>query len=128
MLFKLPGFATRSMLCALAIAILGTTPLGYAAADPYTVADINVDLTRETSDLARQEGLQQAHVQAFEHLLQRLTLTSSQGSLPLVDYATAAEHAGGLKIEDEKTTATRYAARMTIIFRQDLVRSYLKDI
>lgn len=127
MLIKLPGFAIRSMLCALAITILGGVPLGNASANPYTVADINVDLTRETSAIARQDGLQQAHVQAFEHLLQRLTPTSAHNNLPRVDYATAADHAGGLKIEDEKTTATRYAAKMTITFRQDLVRSYLKE-
>ena len=77
MLIKLPGFAIRSMLCALAITILAAMPPGSASANPYTVADINVDLTRETSAIARQDGLQQAHVQAFEHLLQRLTPTSS---------------------------------------------------
>jgi hypothetical protein len=115
------------MLCALAVTILGMAPFNTAVADPYTVADINVDLTRETSAIARQDGLQQAHVQAFGHLLRRLTPASSHGSLPRFDYATAADHAGGLKIENEKTTATRYAAKMTISFRQDLVRSYLRE-
>ena len=127
MLIKRLGFAIRGILRALSITILIAMPIGYASANPYTVADINVDLTRETSAIARQDGLEQAHVVAFQHLLQRLTPASAHGRLPLVDYATAADHAGGLKIEDEQTTATRYAAKMRISFRQDLVRSYLKE-
>lgn len=116
-----------SLLCVLAVTVLVTVPLGNAQANPYTVADINVDLTRETSAIARQQGLEEAHVQAFDHLLRRLTPASSHNQIPKIDYATAADHAGGLKIEDEKTSATRYAAKMTITFRQDLVRSYLKE-
>jgi hypothetical protein len=127
MLIKLLGFATRGMLRALSITVLSAMPIGYAFANPYVVADINVDLTRETSAIARQDGLEQAHVSAFKHLLQRLTPASAHDRLPLVDYATAADHASGLKIEDEQTTATRYAAKMAISFRQDLVRSYLKE-
>ena len=127
MLIKLPSLAVRGVLCALAITILCAGQAGNALANPYTVADINVDLTRETSAIARRDALQQAHVQAFEHLLKRLTPASAHSRLPRIDYATAADHAGGLKIEDEKTTAKRYAAKMTITFRQDLVRSYLKE-
>lgn len=97
------------------------------AQDPYTVTDINVDLTRETSAIARQEALEQAHVQAFDHLMKRLTPASSHSRLPKSTYGLAADHARGLKIEDERTSAVRYAAKMTISFRPDMVRATLRD-
>lgn len=107
--------------CAAPLAAFGQT------ADPYTVTDINVDLTRETSAIARQEALEQAHVQAFRHLLERLTLPQDRGRLPAVTYVMAADHASGLRIEDEATTAARYAAKMTISFQRDRVRELLRE-
>lgn len=113
---------------AVATAWLTTAPAARAqSSDPYTVADINVDLTRETSALARQEGLEKAHIQAFQQLLERLTPAEDRARLPRVDYALAADHASGLRIEDEVASSTRYAARMTISFRSDLVRDLLRD-
>lgn len=97
------------------------------AADPYTVTDIQVDLTRETSALARQEALQKAYVQGFQHLLQRLAQPEDRGRLPRVTYALATDHASGLRIADEQTTATRYAATLTIGFQPDRVRDLLRQ-
>ncbi len=100
---------------------------GARASDPYTISNINIDLTRETSSIARQEAFETAHIQAFEHLLNRLTPLADRGRLPPVTYALAADHAAALKIEDEKTTATRYAATMEIAFRPDRVRAFLRQ-
>ncbi|MEQ9126020.1 MAG: hypothetical protein RIM80_26040, partial [Alphaproteobacteria bacterium] len=98
-------------------------PAAAQPAGPFTVADVEVDLTRETSAIARQEALEQAYVEAFERLLQRLAPADQYGRLPKVDYAMAADNSAGLRIEDERTTATRYAAKFTVAFRQDRVRS-----
>lgn len=117
----------RLLLSAIAVTILAGLWGAPAHADPFAVADINVDMTRQTSAIARREALEQAHVQAFEHLLKRLTPASDHGRLPRIDYPTAVDYAAGLKISDEKTTATRYAAKMTISFRPDLVRAYLRE-
>lgn len=114
----------------LALLILGLTTItapASAADDPYTVTDINVDLTRETSAIARQEAFEQAHVQAFEHLLTRLTPAADRNRLPKVDYALAADHAAGLKVDNERSSATRYAATLTISFIPDRVREFLRD-
>jgi hypothetical protein len=114
----------------LAVSALAIVLLAGSAAraqDPYTVSDINVDLTRETSAIARQDAIEQAHVQAFEHLLQRLTPAADRSRLPKVTFALAANHAAGLRIDDEKSSATRYAAKMTISFRQDRVRELIRD-
>jgi len=102
-------------------------PAAAQAAGPYTVADVEVDLTRETSAIARQEALEQAYVEAFERLLQRVAPADQYGRLPKVDYAMAADNAAGLRIDDERTTATRYAAKFTVAFRQDRVRSLLRN-
>ncbi len=113
---------------AVLVAGLGFAPVANAQSqDPYTVTDINVDLTRETSATARQEAIQQAHIQGLRHLLERLTPASEHGRIPDIGYGTAADLADGLRIQDEKTTATRYAANMTISFRKDRVRSYLRQ-
>lgn len=97
------------------------------APDPYTVTDINVDLTRDTSAIARQQGLEQGHVQAFQHLLRRLTLPQDHARLPKVTYVMAADHATGLRIEDEATSTTRYSAKLAISFNRDRVRELLRQ-
>ena len=115
---------------ALAIIVMTTvswTGASAQIADPFTVTDIKVDLTRETSELARQEALQKAYVEGFRHLLERLALPEDRARLPRIDYATAADHATGLRIADEQTTATRYAATLTIGFQPDRVRQLLRQ-
>lgn len=119
----------RLFLAALALICgLATAPEVRAqAGDPFTVTDINVDLTRETSAIARQEAIEQAHVEAFAHLLERLTPADERGRLPRSTFALAADHANALKIEDEAASSTRYAAKMTIAFDPDRVRATLRD-
>jgi len=108
--------ARLRQLAVLILALVAPTLVEAQGADPYTVDDINVDLTRETSAIARQQAIEQGHVQAFGHLLRRLTLPQDHGRLPKVTYAMAADHASGLRIADEATSATRYAAKLAITF------------
>lgn len=118
-----------------ALAIIAMTTLSWTGisgasaqpVDPFTVTDIKVDLTRGTSELARQEALRNAYVEGFRHLLERLALPEDRARLPRVDYATAADHATGLRIADEQTTATRYAATLAIGFQPDRVRQLLRQ-
>jgi len=123
------GFLRKLAVIALAWGVLLGAPSMASAqsTDPFTVTDINVDLTRETSAIARQEALEKAHIEAFEHLLRRLTPASDHDRLPQATYAMAADHASGLRIEDEATTATRYAAKMAISFNPDRVRQLLRE-
>lgn len=114
-------------LVVLILALAAPTFVQAQGADPYTVDDINVDLTRETSAIARQQAIEQGHVQAFGHLLRRLTLPQDHGRLPDVTYAMAADHASGLRIADEATSATRYAAKLAITFDRDRVRELLRE-
>ncbi|MEL0091508.1 MAG: DUF2066 domain-containing protein [Rhodospirillales bacterium] len=97
------------------------------ASDPYTVSAISVDLTRETSAIARQEAIESAHTQAFNRLFKRLSFSRETERLPEITYSLAADLTAGLKIDDEVTSETRYAAEITISFIPEQVRKLFQE-
>ncbi|MEL0323192.1 MAG: DUF2066 domain-containing protein [Rhodospirillales bacterium] len=97
------------------------------AADPYTVSGIVVDLTRETSAIARKEAIESAHVEAFERLFKRLSVSDKSADFPEITYLVAADHTAGFKIDDEVTSETRYAAKITISFVPERISNFFQE-
>jgi hypothetical protein len=60
-------------------------------------------------------------------LTERLTLAGDRERLPAVNDAALAALVQGIEIADERTSATRYIARLNVRFKPDGVRQYLRD-
>jgi len=118
----------RSLAAALFLVLVANSFMRSAeAADPYTVSGIVVDLTRETSAIARKEAIEIAHVQAFERLFKRLSVSNKSADFPEINYLIAADHTAGFKIDDEVTSETRYAAKITISFVPERVSNFFQE-
>ena len=89
----------------------------------YTVRDLQVDERAKSAALARDKGLRDAQQRAFAMLLTRLALPGQDLSF---DPAAVAGMVQAMEIASEKTSTTRYIARVNIRFKRDAVRNWLK--
>ena len=92
----------------------------------FTVGNVAVDATAETAAAARTAAVADGERRAFRRLLERLTLAADRGRLPTVDAARLNELVQDFEIADERTSATRYIARLTVRFRPDGIRTLLR--
>lgn len=101
-----------------------------ALAPPARAADllsasILVDATAQSAAQAKEKALQEGQQQAFRRLLESMTVESDQARLPrpanwqdwLVDFS----------VDQEKTSAVRYLAVLTVRFKAQPVRNLLRD-
>ncbi len=94
------------------------------SADPYVVADVEVDASAVTAAQARDVALAEGQRRAFNRLLRRLTLGADHGRLPKVDDLTLVVQ--GIEVEKERTSPTRYIATLNVRFNKTAVRDLLK--
>jgi len=97
-----------------------------APMSPYSVA-VPVDATAENAAKARDVAIADGQVRALAVLLRRLTPASAEVRLPKVSSAEAARLVQSFGVADERSSATRYLARLTVDFRRDAVRRLLRD-
>ena len=105
------------------LALLFAVP---AAADMFTVARVAVDETAETAAAARDIALTKGQQRALRRLLERLTLKADHGRLPSLEAGAVAELVSGIGIDEEKTSATRYIASLSVAFKKDEMRRLLR--
>lgn len=104
-------------------AILFLVSCGSAGAqDMFVVEAVPVDITADTAANARDRGIEQATRQAFERLTERLATEPGFGPPPHVSDAAVQNLVEGIEIADEKASAVRYIAKITVRFRPDAVR------
>ena len=96
------------------------------AADLFTVTGVPVDATADSSANARVHALAEGQRLAYRQLLQRLTLRSDWARLPNVDEAGLNDLVLGIEIADERTSSTRYIAKLSVSFNRDGVRALLR--
>jgi hypothetical protein len=99
------------------------------AANPlevFTVAGVPIDGTAASAAAARGPALADGQRRALAVLLRRLTLRSDHERLPKIDDRQLASLVQGIELADERTSATRYIARLTVRFRPDGVRALLR--
>lgn len=105
-------------------AAVGASP---AAADIFSVSGISVDETADTAAAARAKAFRRGQREALNILLRRLTQRSDQARLPTVDADHLEFMVRALQVTDEKTSAVRYLAKMTVAFKPPEVRRLLRD-
>ncbi|MDZ4761041.1 MAG: DUF2066 domain-containing protein [Alphaproteobacteria bacterium] len=98
-----------------------------AAADPFQVRDLNVDVTAASPQAAQQQGWAQARLEAARRLIDRLTLPADRAAASQpVDPAAVARLYTSVDFQgSEKRTATRYIAVLIVNFDGKAVRDYL---
>jgi len=102
-------------------------PAAAAGGDPFTIADLPVDVTASTSTAAREQALGEAPQRALRLLLERLTLQADHGFLPTLAPMAVDQYVRGLEVADERSSQVRYIARVTTRFRPDAVRTLLRQ-
>ncbi len=99
---------------------------GPGPADLFTARGVAVDATEQTAAAARDVALGEGQQRALDIVLRRITLRADQARLPAPAPEEVAALTGGLQIEDEKTSATRYLAKLTVSFKKGEIRALLR--
>lgn len=99
----------------------------------YTVHNVNVDITADNALVAREKAFEQAQVQAFTELMDRLALggdSTPDGEKVMPDPITLASMINDYEVTKEKLSSVRYIGTYTFRFKEDAVRSYFsaKDV
>jgi hypothetical protein len=93
----------------------------------YTVSNVSVDATAQSSAQARDVARADGERRAFRMLLERLTLRSDWGRLPKVSDADLIELVQDFEVTSERSSTVRYLATLTYRFRPEPVRRLLRD-
>ncbi|MEW5727112.1 MAG: DUF2066 domain-containing protein [Pseudomonadota bacterium] len=115
----------RPAVLALVLAVLAATPAwAQSAAEAFSVRGIDVDVTAANVTQAKEQAIADGQRQAFRLLLERLTAPEDHPRLPAVD---GIEYVRDFSVEQERSTAVRYLATLTVRFNPPAVRKLLRD-
>lgn len=89
--------------------------------DVFTVSDVAVDVTDATASQARERALLDGQRQAFQKLMQRLA-TDTNVRAPRLDESTLTGLVRSIDVANERTSAVRYLATLTVRFNPAAVR------
>lgn len=94
--------------------------------EPFTVTGVPVDVRAENVNLARGLALLEGQRAAFQTLLQRLTATADAQKLPRLSDEELQDLVLDVGIDQEKRSAVRYLATLSVRFKPDAVRRLLR--
>ena len=92
----------------------------------FTITDVAVDETAASASDARDIALATGQRRAVQRVFRRLIVRADARLLPQPTDDDIASLVQNIELSDEKTSATRYLATMTVAFKPDLVRNYLR--
>jgi len=115
------------ILAAIILAFSAAVGDAAAATDVFLVRGISVDETADTAAAARAAAFRRGQREALNILLRRLTQRADHGRLPAVDAERLEFMVRALQVADEKTSAVRYLAKMTVAFKPLEVRRLLRE-
>ncbi len=94
------------------------------AADAFAVRGIDVDVTAASVAAAKEQALAEAERVGFRRLLERLTMPADHARLPAAD---ALQYVRDVAIEQERSSAVRYIAVLTVRYNPTAVKKLLRD-
>ncbi len=123
------GWTVAVAVAAVGAAVLTgrSAPAAAAPVDVYEVTDVAVDVTAETAAEARKQALSAGEKLAFRKLLERLTLQEDHARLPDFAATDIAPYVKDFAVADEKTSAVRYLAKLSVRFKRSEVRALLNE-
>ncbi len=95
--------------------------------DVYAISRVAVDVTAQSASAARAEAHARGQAEAFGRLVSRLVPRASQPDVPTPDPGQLANLIASFQVTQEKTSAVRYLAEMTVRFKPGQVRNWLRD-
>jgi hypothetical protein len=107
------------------LVLLACAGAGRAQAEALTVEGVEVDVTADSAQAARDSALNQGQRKAFEQLMQRLVQPKDQGRIPKVSDAQIADMVLDFDIASEQTSAVRYIGKLNFRFDGGMVRGLL---
>ena len=93
--------------------------------DIYKVPDVQVDVKAESAVEAKKQAIRQAHLKAFEMLMERLVPEEERSSLNGLTPEQVQPFVDGYEVTDQKQSNVRYIATLTFYFRERPIKSYL---
>ena len=115
-------------LLAVVLVLSGGQPGRSAEADRlFTVAGVAVDATAKAAAQARVLAIAAGQREAYQTLLRRITLPEDYGRHPALDDAEIPALIQSFEVANEKTSSTRYLAKLTFQFKKGAIRDLLQS-
>ncbi len=111
----------------LILVLFAGCPAAAQGVDPFTITDVAVDATAATAVEARNRAMADGQRAAYQRLLRRLTPESEWSRLPPAGGTALDALVRGFQVAGERSSATRYLARLTVTFHRDPVRQLLRE-
>ncbi|MDR3438445.1 DUF2066 domain-containing protein [Telmatospirillum sp.] len=119
-----PGSFFLVLFAALAVFLPG--PLFAQSVDPFTVRNVQVDISADNVSVARDRALADGQRQALDLLLQRLTAPADWSRLPKLSGSDIDNAVLDVGIDHEKRSTVRYLATLSVRFKPDAIRRLLR--
>lgn len=100
-------------------------PAGAASERLFTSFDIAVDRRAGTAGEARALAIAAAEARAFRMLLGKIVASDDIASIPVPGPGALRSMVRGFEVADERSSTTRYLARLTITFEPEKIRAFL---
>ncbi|MTJ79966.1 MAG: DUF2066 domain-containing protein, partial [Telmatospirillum sp.] len=94
--------------------------------DPFTVRNIQVDISAENVNIARDRALADGQRQAYDQLIQRLTSQADWPKAPKLSPREIEDIVLDVGIDQEKRSSVRYLATLSVRFKAEAVRRLLR--
>jgi hypothetical protein len=120
-------FSTTLLLLAAVLTDGRPAPAQVIAGNAYTVGGIDVDVSAGNAIEARDQAIREAQRRAVRQLAEQMLPPEDRGRVPPVDDARLAAMVRGVEFANERTTATRYIATLTVVFAADPVKAWLAE-
>ncbi len=99
----------------------------FAVPELYTVSGIAVDATAESAVVAQRQALETAQREGLRRLFARLVVEEDLALLPEVETLPLDRFVRSYTVEEEKRSATRYIAAVTVRYEPEAVRTLFAD-
>jgi hypothetical protein len=92
---------------------------------PYTVGDVDVDVTAPDAIQARQQGIAEARRKAARMLVERMVAPEDRARVAIPDDARLESMVRGVEFVRERAAPGRYIATLNVVFAPDAVKGWL---
>jgi hypothetical protein len=121
---------SRLLAALILVALHGWSPAApvraQTGANVFQVSGIPVDATAADAVAAREEALLQGQIEGLRRLLRRLVPAADHERLPVVGAGQIQGYVANFEIADERVSADRYLAQLTVGYEPDAVRELLQ--